>query len=147
MKDIAKLSPHHQTSSLESYHSVINHFVPNCWHFHTLASIAGTYIPTWIFNKTCEINKFISKISGYHWQHYILTKNVTESKPRHGMGLSIYILYILSRNRESIHQSLYQFLKHTVSNEKQLKLIYKMLYFCRLCGRTHEENITLLQNR
>ena len=114
------------------------------WHFYTLESITGTCLHGFLIRHV--INKIISKISGYYWQHYILMKTVKESKPRHGMGLSVYVLYILNRNRESIHQSLYQFLKHTVSTEKQLKLMHIMLYF-RLCGCTHAENIAVLQNR
>ena len=39
MKDVMKLSPHHQTSSLESYHSVLNHFAPKLLGF----SYTGIY--------------------------------------------------------------------------------------------------------
>lgn len=39
MKDVKKLSPHHQTSSLESYHSVLNHFAPKLLAF----SYTGIY--------------------------------------------------------------------------------------------------------
>ena len=36
MKDVGKLSPHHQTSSFEFYHSVVNHFAPKLLAFsHT----------------------------------------------------------------------------------------------------------------
>ena len=33
IKDIGQLSPHGQTSSLESFHSVINHYAPKMFHF------------------------------------------------------------------------------------------------------------------
>ena len=36
IKDLAKLSPHHQTSSLKSYHSIFSLFAPKCLVFsHT----------------------------------------------------------------------------------------------------------------
>ena len=34
LKDVRQLSPIGQTSSLESFHRVINHFVPKMYHFH-----------------------------------------------------------------------------------------------------------------
>ena len=34
IKDVRQLSPVGQTSSLEAYHSVVNHFAPKRVHFH-----------------------------------------------------------------------------------------------------------------
>ena len=34
LKDVKQLSPHHQTSGLEAFHSVINQFAPKMYHFH-----------------------------------------------------------------------------------------------------------------
>ena len=46
LQDISKLSPLKQTSSLESFCSVINHFIPSCWPFLTLEYIVGNE-PVW----------------------------------------------------------------------------------------------------
>ena len=43
LDDVKKLSQHQQTSSLESYHSVINHFAPKLLLFHMWGCIAGIY--------------------------------------------------------------------------------------------------------
>ena len=86
MKDIAKLSPHHQTSSLESYqcYKLFCTQTASIYKHWNLLQVR-TYMD---FYKTCD-EQIISKISNFYWQHCILMETVTESKPRHGMGLSI----------------------------------------------------------
>jgi hypothetical protein len=40
VKDIAKLSPSHQTYDLEVYHSVVNHYAPKSTHFFFRSMLA-----------------------------------------------------------------------------------------------------------
>ena len=74
-------------------------------------------------------------------------KILTENKQRQGKGLNAYALHIQreSRKKEIIHQSLYQFLKHTVSLLKYNDVtLFMHIAFYRLCGFTHAENIAVL---
>nr|XP_055050478.1 uncharacterized protein LOC129436396 [Misgurnus anguillicaudatus]XP_055050487.1 uncharacterized protein LOC129436396 [Misgurnus anguillicaudatus]XP_055050496.1 uncharacterized protein LOC129436396 [Misgurnus anguillicaudatus]XP_055050507.1 uncharacterized protein LOC129436396 [Misgurnus anguillicaudatus] len=51
LKDIAKLSPHHQTSSLEAFHSVILRFAPKNVVFPFLGMLCRLYLAALHFNE------------------------------------------------------------------------------------------------
>ncbi|XDV42669.1 hypothetical protein PO909_011287 [Leuciscus waleckii] len=51
LKDVEKLSPHHQTSSLEAFHNVILHFVPKNVVFSFLGMLCRLYLAALHFNE------------------------------------------------------------------------------------------------
>ncbi|XP_049440380.1 uncharacterized protein LOC125893646 [Epinephelus fuscoguttatus] len=54
LKDVAKLSPHHQTSSLEAYHSVVIRFVPKSVVFPFLGMLCRLYSSAMHYNENAE---------------------------------------------------------------------------------------------
>ncbi|XP_058617212.1 uncharacterized protein LOC131530781 isoform X2 [Onychostoma macrolepis] len=54
LKDVEKLSPHHQTSSLEVFHSVIRCFVPKNFVFSFLGMLCRLYLAALHFNENAE---------------------------------------------------------------------------------------------
>ncbi|XP_063049229.1 uncharacterized protein LOC134443296 [Engraulis encrasicolus] len=54
LNDIAKLSPHHQTSALESFHSVILQFAPKSVVFPFLGMLCRLYLAAFHYNENAE---------------------------------------------------------------------------------------------
>lgn len=80
LKDLTRLSPLHQTSSLESYHSVVIHYAPK--------SVAFSYsgMKCRYFSVTIIImyNDLLCEIIGYSWLHCtsMIILNVARQRPR-----------------------------------------------------------------
>ncbi|CAM4713355.1 unnamed protein product [Leuciscus chuanchicus] len=51
LKDVSKLSPHHQTSSLEAFHSVVIRFVPKSVPFPFLGMLCRLYLSAMHYNE------------------------------------------------------------------------------------------------
>ena len=74
--DITKLSPSYQTSSLESYHSVVNTtLLPSCWVFHVWGCIVGKQVQT---NTCTHLKK--NQFSGYYWLQCISMRTLGDPK-------------------------------------------------------------------
>ncbi|XP_026128189.1 uncharacterized protein LOC113108962 isoform X2 [Carassius auratus] len=54
LKDVAKLSPHHQTSSLESFHSVILRFAPKNVVFTFIGMLCRLYLAAMHYNENAD---------------------------------------------------------------------------------------------
>lgn len=54
MKDVVKLSPHHQTSSLEAFHSVILRFAPKNVVFPFIGMLCRLYLAALHFNENAN---------------------------------------------------------------------------------------------
>ncbi|XP_030269578.1 uncharacterized protein LOC115579945 isoform X2 [Sparus aurata] len=54
LKDVSKLSPHHQTSSLEAYHSVVIRFVPKSVPFPFLGMLCRLYLSALHYNENSD---------------------------------------------------------------------------------------------
>ncbi|XP_038158943.1 uncharacterized protein LOC119795164 [Cyprinodon tularosa] len=54
LKDVAKLSPHHQTSSLEAFHSVILHFTPKNVIFPFIGKLCRLYLAAMHYNENAN---------------------------------------------------------------------------------------------
>ncbi|XP_052692151.1 uncharacterized protein LOC128170423 [Crassostrea angulata] len=61
VKDIAKLSPTHQTYSLEVFHSVVNHYAPKSTHFYYPAMYARLSVAALHFNENSGRQQATSK--------------------------------------------------------------------------------------
>ncbi|KAL2079798.1 hypothetical protein ACEWY4_025542 [Coilia grayii] len=54
LKDVAKLSPHHQTSSLEAFHAVILHFAPKNVVFPFIGMLCRLYLAAMHYNENAN---------------------------------------------------------------------------------------------
>ncbi|XDV11168.1 hypothetical protein PO909_000180 [Leuciscus waleckii] len=54
LKDVSKLSPHHQTSSLEAFHSVVIRFVPKSEPFPFLGMLCRLYLSAMHYNENAD---------------------------------------------------------------------------------------------
>ncbi|XP_062610016.1 uncharacterized protein LOC134271813 [Saccostrea cucullata] len=61
LKDIAKLSPTHQTYSLKMFHSVVNHYAPKSTHFYYPAMLARLSVAALHFNENSSRQQAMTK--------------------------------------------------------------------------------------
>ncbi|XP_052692675.1 uncharacterized protein LOC128170935 [Crassostrea angulata] len=68
LKDVSKLSPLHQTYSLEVYHSVVNSFAPKTTHFFYPAMMARLCVSALHFNENGRRHQAVTKEGASQWQ-------------------------------------------------------------------------------
>ncbi|CAN7996130.1 unnamed protein product [Ixodes hexagonus] len=68
LKDIRQLSPDTQTSTLESFHSVLNSFAPKWAAFRTKGMLARTYVAALHFNENSDREQAISMTGQRQWK-------------------------------------------------------------------------------
>ncbi|KAG0435402.1 hypothetical protein HPB47_018509 [Ixodes persulcatus] len=68
LKDLRQLSPDTQTSTLESFHSVLNSFAPKWAAFHTKGMLARTRVAALHFNENGDREQAISGAGQRQWK-------------------------------------------------------------------------------
>ncbi|XP_060072662.1 uncharacterized protein LOC132552497 [Ylistrum balloti] len=68
LRDVAKLSPFHQTYSLEVFHSVVNHFASKSTHFFYSSMQARLYLTALHYNENGKKERAYTKEGQEKWQ-------------------------------------------------------------------------------